>query len=172
MFKLISMKKIIALLCCLVIIACDDGNFDAPAFDFEETVYGCDVINSEHVLYRLASSESLIVTLTTSQLKNEVGLVEVPISSTNVVYRTFSSEVTQSYFCQSIPPTEPEVLANWVGAAGSDNIILIDTVEELNDNDELIGYRHSISFENLRLESGQNFIVYEVYDFGEYVTDL
>ena len=166
------MKKVFAFLLCVLVLSCDDGDFDTPAFNFDETVYGCDVINNEHVLFTLANSEALIVTLKTSELKNEVGVVEVLINEDNTIYRTFSSDVTSSYFCQSVPPTEPEILSNWLGVSGSTNKIIIDTQEELDENDVLIGYRHYISFENLKLENGSNFIVYETWTFGEYVTSL
>lgn len=166
------MRRIIAVFFCCMTLSCDDGNIDLPAFDFEETVYNCEVINSEYVLFRLASSEALILTLKTSDLQNEVGINEVEISETNTIYRTFNEAVSESYFCQSIPPTTPEVLSNWTGVSGSTNLIIIDTQEELDEDDNLIGYRHSISFENLKLENGSNFIVYESYIFGDFITDL
>ncbi len=168
------MKKIIALLFCVLIVSCDDGNFDLPAFDFGETVYDCDVISNKYVVFRLASAEAIIVTLTTQQIKNEVTIdpIEVPISATNVIYRTFDAEISTSYFCEAIPPIEPGVLAHWNGVAGSSNSIFIETVEEFDANNLLIGYRHFITFQNLKLESGENFIIYEDEIFGDFVTSI
>ena len=168
------MKKFTLLFLLIFSFSCDDGYFDAPAFDFDETVYDCDVVASKYVLFRLATAESLIVTLTTQQIKNEVTVdpIKVAITSDNVIYRTFDTEISTSYFCQTIPPTEPRVVANWVGIEGSANFIVVETVEELNTDDVLIGYRHYISFENLKLLNGDNSIIYESDIFGEFVTAL
>lgn len=169
------MKKFFAALFCVLLVACDDGDFDLPAFDFGETVYNCVEINNEQVLFRIATAEALILTIGVENFKEEVTTepIEIPISEDNVIYRTFNGEVTPEYFCEPIPPVEPSVSANWVGIAGSENYILIETTEELDDDtNALIGYRHSISFQNLKLESGNNFIVYEEEYFGDYIIYL
>lgn len=168
------MKKFTLLLLCALCFSCDDGYFDAPAFDFSETVYDCDVVDNKYVLFRLAAAESLIITLTNQQIKNEVTTepIEVAVTGDNVMYRTFDAEVSSSYFCQTIPPVEPRVVANWTGSTGSASFIIVETIEELDENDILIGYRHFITFENLKLENGDNFITYEEEVFGEFVTYL
>lgn len=168
------MKKITLLFLLVFCFSCDDGYFDVPAFDFNETVYDCDVVDNKYVLFRLASAESLIVTLTTQQIKNEVTVdpIEVLITDENVLYRTFNGEISSSYFCQTVPPIEPQVVANWTGVAGTANYIIIETVEELDEDDILIGYRHFISFQNLKLQNGDNSIIYEEEIFGEFVTSL
>jgi len=168
------MKKITLLLLLVFSFSCDDGYFDAPAFDFSETVYDCDVVANKYVLFRLATAESLIVTLTTQEIKNEVTVdpIEVDITIDNVIYRTFNAEISPSYFCQIIPPVEPRVVANWTGIEGSANYIIVETIEELDANNILIGYRHFISFENLKLRNGDNSIIYEEEIFGEFVTSL
>ncbi len=168
------MKKFTLFLLCAFCFSCDDGYFDAPAFDFTETVYDCDEVDNKYVLFRLATAESLIVTLTNQQIKNEetIDPIEVSVTSDNVIYRTFNAEVSSSYFCQIIPPVEPRVVANWTGSAGSASFIIVETVEEFDEDDVLIGYRHFITFENLKLENGDNFITYEEEVFGEFVTYL
>lgn len=168
------MKKIIALLSILLIFSCDDGDFDVPAFEFNETVYSCDLNNSNYTLFRLSDTEALIVTLTTTQIKNEVStsVISTNISASNVIYRTFSSDINNDYFCEDIPPVSPTVLSNWTGVSGANNQILIETVEELDDTSTLIGYRHTITFQNLTLENGNETITYTETDFGSFVTDL
>jgi len=168
------MKKITLLLILVFSFSCDDGYFDAPAFDFGETVYDCDVIANKYVLFKLATAESLIVTLTTQQIKNEVSTdpIEVAITSDNTIYRTFNGAISSSYFCQTIPPIDPQIVANWTGVAGTSNYIIVETIEELDANNILIGYRHFISFQNLKLENGDNSIIYEEEIFGEFVTGL
>lgn len=168
------MKKIIALLFCISLLSCDDGDFDIPAFDFDETVYNCDLSNNSYTLYRLSDTEALIVTLTTSQIQNQVStsVISTNISATNVIYRTFSDTVSQSYFCENIPPVSPTVLSNWTGVVGANNKILIETIEELDATSVLIGYRHTITFQNLTLESDSGSLTYSETDFGSFVTDL
>ncbi len=167
------MKKIFVLLFCTTLLSCDDGNFDVPAFSFAETVHNCDVNNNSYTLYRLSDTEALIVTLTTTQIQNQVSTstISANISATNVIYRTFNDTVSQSYFCEDIPPVSPTVLSNWTGVAGANNNILIETVEEF-DASTLIGYRHTITFQNLTLENGGNSLTYSETDFGSFVTDL
>lgn len=168
------MKKIIALLFCVICFSCDDGDFDLPAFDFAETVYDCDLIGNEYVLFRLSEAESLIVTLTTNQIKDEVTdePILAPITESNVIYRSFDSEISPSYFCESVPPITPVVLSNWTGVAGSSSNISIETIEELDDDDIVIGYRHDITFENLKLQNGENYIIYQEDYFGYFITYL
>jgi hypothetical protein len=169
------MKKLLVFLFCISLLSCDDGDFDVPAFDFEETVYDCDVNNNSYTLYRLSDTEALIVTLTTSQIQNQVSAstISTGISATNVIYRTFNDAISQSYFCTNVPPVSPTVLTNWTGVAGSNNNILIDTVEEFDTtNTNVIGYRHTITFQNLTLENGGESLTYSETDFGSFVTDL
>lgn len=168
------MKKIIALLSLTFLFSCNDGDFDVPAFEFSGTVYNCDVNNSNYTLYRLSDTEALIVTLTTNQIKNEIStsVISTNISASNVIYRTFSSDISGNYFCEDIPPVSPTVLSNWTGVSGTDNIILIETVEELDDTSVLIGYRHTITFQNLTLENGNETLTYTETDFGSFVTSL
>ena len=168
------MKKILTLIACILLISCDDGDFDVPAFEFDETVYNCSLKYNSYTLFRLSNSEALIVILTTSQVRNKVSTTSIttPISSTNVVYRTFNGDVSESYFCEDIPPLTPTVLTNWTGVTGDFSEIIIETTEELDNTSTLIGYKHTISFQNLILESGNSSIVYVEELFGSFITSL
>jgi hypothetical protein len=168
------MKKIIALLSLVFLFSCDDGDFDVPAFEFNDTVYNCDLNGSNYTLYRLSDTEALIITLTTTQIKNEIStsVISTNISASNVIYRTFNADISADYFCEDIPPTTPTILSNWTGVSGTSNQILIETVEEFDDTATLIGYRHTISFQNLTIENGNETITYTDTDFGSFVTDL
>lgn len=168
------MKKILTLIACILLFSCDDGDFDIPAFEFEETVYNCSLKDNSYTLFRLSDSEALIIILTSSQIKNKVSTspIILPISSSNVVYRTFNDAVSESYFCEDIPPLTPTVLSNWTGVAGGSNEIIIETIEELDSNNTLIGYKHTISFQNLILENGNSSLVYVEELFGSLITSL
>ncbi len=168
------MKKIISLIVCILLFSCDDGDFDIPAFEFDETVSNCSLKDNSYTLFKLSDSEALIIILTTSQIKNEVSttMITTPISSSNVVYRTFNNTVSESYFCEDIPPLEPSVLSNWTGVVGDSNVISIETNEEVDDTNTVIGYKHTISFQNLTLENGNNTLVYVEELFGDFITYL
>lgn len=166
------MKKLIAFLLLISFSACDDGDFEVPSFDFNETINSC----GEYVLYRTNSdrTEAFILVLSTSVIKDEVSTtpLKVYISATNTQYRIFNGAVGSDYFCQDVPPTEPIVTKNWEGVAGTNSYIEVETTENLNDDDELIGYKHNITLYNLRLQSGTDFITYEKYSFGVFTTSL
>jgi hypothetical protein len=168
------MKKILTLIACLLLISCDDGDFDVPAFEFNETLYNCPLKDNSYTLFTLSDSEALIIIVTTSQIKNKVSTspLTLSITSSNVIYRTFDDAVSESYFCEDIPPLTPAVLSNWTGVAGDSSAIIIETTEELDNTNTLIGYKHTISFQNLTLENGNSSLVYAEELFGSFITSL
>lgn len=169
------MKKLISfVLCFSLLISCDDGDLDIPAFDFTETVYNCDLKNDNYTLFRLGISEAIVVTLSDDVLKNEVTTepIKVGVTETNVIYRTFSDGISEAYFCDDIPPTTPTITSNWTGVSGASNLILIETVEEFDAQNVLVGYKHHITFQNLKVEKDNQFLAFEEGVFGDFVTEL
>jgi hypothetical protein len=169
-----SMKKIFAALFILLNLSCNDGNFEIPSFEFEETVNYCD----EYLLYKLSTNEqleTLMVTLTTQQIKNSEEIVApvqvAPTGLFQVTYRIFDDKVTSSYFCSLVPPTEPKTVKNWVGI---DGIIFVRNEAVFNDDEtEIIAYNHIISIENLVLENGENKMKFDaIYEYGEFQTPV
>ncbi len=166
------MKKVLFIfLSIFAFYSCDDGDVDIPAMDFDEEVNRCDLIFNDYTLFRLGGSEALIVLLSNSVLKEEetTDPIYVAITETNVMYRTFNNSIDKNYFCNAIPPTSPTVLKNWTGVRGENNNIVVETVAEKDGSDNITGYKHTITFENLNLENGGNFIIYEETDFGEII---
>lgn len=163
------MKKILILVLCISFWSCDDGDLDIPAFEFEEQVYGCDLKEGTYTIFKMGIAEAIIITLPDDVFKNEVSTVpyEVLISEKNVVYRTFNSEISSSYFCNDIPPVAPTILSNWTGVPSTTSKILIETVEDLDFSGTLVGYVHIITFENLKVENGPEYIAFEDAEFGE-----
>lgn len=166
------MKKLITFFLCLIIVACDDGDIDIPAFEFEDDVYNCDVRNGDYTLFRLGIAEGIVLTIPDTYFKEEEISQSLAITADNVIYRTFSSTVSPAYFCSDIPPTEPTILSNWTGVSGASNLILIDTYEELDDLGVLIGYTHNITFQNLKVEKGEQYLAFEEGTFGEFYIPL
>ena len=168
------MKKIIGSLFIVLNFSCNDGNFEIASFEFEETVNYCD----EYLLYRLSTNgqkETLMVTLTTQQIKNSDDLVApVPVTVNGfytVTYRIFDDQVTSSYFCSLVPPTEPKTVKNWEGIAGT--IFVQNEAVYNNDETEIIAYNHIISIRDLVFESGENTLKFDAfYEYGEFQTSV
>jgi len=166
------MKKIIAFLFLIVITGCDNGDFEVPSFQFLETVNRC----GEYVVHRTNTekNEALILVLNTTVIKNQVTTtpLQLPITSENMQYRIFSGPINTTYFCQTLPPTEPSVLKNWTGVSGTNSLIQIETTENRNTTNELIGYKHKINLLNMRLQNGHESITYENFYFGTFIISL
>jgi hypothetical protein len=168
------MKKIFILILCINLWSCNDGDLDIPAFEFEEQVYGCDIKNGTYTLFKMGVAEAIIITLPSDVLREEVTTVpfEVLVTTSNVVYRTFSSKISASYFCNDIPPVVPTISSNWTGVPSATSKILIETVEDLDFSGTVTGYVHQITFENLKVESGSEYISFENAEFGKITIEL
>ncbi len=166
------MSRILLALFLISIYSCDDGDFEIPSFDFNDTVNSC----GTYVVYRTNSSqtEALILRLTDQEIIPEetTSQRELSITTENVQYRIFDGEISNNYFCADIPPTEPIVTRNWTGVPGADNFISIDTTAVLDDNLDVIGYEHSITIHNLILESNDESMTFETYEFGSFTINI
>ena len=125
-----------------------------------------------YTLYRLSSDEqreALIITLTDQQIRKDldpVSPVSVRENSTyTVTYRLFDDQVSDSYFCASVPPIEPVVLKDWRGVSGTiavENHPVYDLEEE-----NIIGWRHDIVLIDVVLKiNDQELKLDETYVFG------
>lgn len=132
--------------------ACDDGDLQIETLDFDSaTIQNCDPVSAEtaNVLFKLNTTEALILELPSGALKNEVseGEVAYTVSSTGttkVTYRTFSDDVSNNYFCSEIPLTEPTVLDEIIAEGGE---VLITTT--LNSDE--VTYEHEIKLSSISL---------------------
>ncbi|MDR6302213.1 hypothetical protein [Mesonia maritima] len=147
------MKKFISIfifiLCCS---ACDDGDIIVTSFDFDEdaqlttcTEQG-ENPNQEviRLLYTTNSepSESLSLSLTQPDFTGKFeGLAEqdsivVDLNQNNrLVYRTYNGPISGSdYFCNDIPPSEPQVEDEYISTNGG-RVIITTTIIEQDDND-------------------------------------
>lgn len=143
----LKMKKVLMLLIILLSFSCDDGDLDISSFEFEDEVNLCGT--KDYTLYRLSTNEqreALIVTLTDQQIRKDEDIV-LPVNVTlsgdyTVTYRLFDDQVTDSYFCASVPPVEPTVVKDWRGVSGTifvENQPIYDT-----DGETITGWRHYI----------------------------
>ncbi|NLP56965.1 hypothetical protein [Lutibacter sp. B1] len=166
------MKKLVILFLLFTIAACNDGDFDVPAFDFTENLNKC----GEYVLYRANTdkTEALILTLKEGHLTTDSFNVSNNITLT---YRVFDESFGTNYFCQSIPPSSPKVLKE-LKADSNTSVNIIETVEtEIRIDtlstgvkiDTIVTSSYEINFTDMVLKNDQNDkIYYESYDFGTF----
>ena len=148
------LKKIIALSIVLFFISsCDDGDFNVPSF-----VFGTDVENcGDLILFNISddNKEALIFSLNEDNESDNNAFFKTPMTDVvfdlnEISYRIFSGNISGSYFCQSIPPSTPNIIEEWNGNGTlivNNQIILDDNdgVEELDltidsDNDGVFDY--------------------------------
>ena len=160
--KLLLMKKLLILFLAFTLNACNDGDFDVPAFEFTETVNQC----GEYVLYitNTTKTEVLVLTLPQTAIDTIVSVQSLPISATvTATYRIFDVGITNKYFCQDIPPLEPKIIKELKADDGG--IVNITTTKVLKDS-ILTGYSHEITISKLLLEDGNESIYHESFVFG------
>ncbi|TMM53927.1 hypothetical protein FEE95_18715 [Maribacter algarum] len=139
------MKKILCLGILALLFSCDDGDLQIETIDFDSaTIQNCDAVSAEtaNVLFKLNTSEALILELPSGAIKNEVsdGAISTAVTASGparATYRTFSDNVSTNYFCNDIPLTEPTVIEEIIAQGGE---VLITTTL----NADGVTYEHEI----------------------------
>lgn len=157
------MKKLIAFFIAFTLFSCNDGDFDVPEFEFTETVKTC----GEYIIYRTNTegTEVIILNLSPSNLGTSEGEKDVNLSSNvTVSYRIFDEAITDSYFCQDIPPATPIILKDLIAESGTLNIT---TTAIKSSTEEITGYKYFITISDLLFNDVKERIYFESFDFGE-----
>ena len=115
------MKKIILLFFAFSLVSCNDGDFSIPSFAFQDI----EIANCGNVVfYKISDSkkEGLILQLGISNENDTI--FRTPMtnksyalsdgSQHNIRYRIFNDLLSDSYFCQNIPPSCPSVSKEWL----------------------------------------------------------
>jgi len=144
------MKNILCLSLLVFLIACDDGDLQIETIDFDSaSIQNCDQISVEtaNVLFKLNSSEALILELPNGAIKNETseGQVEYAVTVSGpakATYRTFSDNVSTDYFCSDIPLTEPTVVEEIIAQGGK--VLITTTVNDIGTT-----YAHEIQLSTI-----------------------
>lgn len=161
------MKKLGILIAFLSFFACNDGDFDVPAFEFSQTISGC----GDVIMYVTNSSKTEVLALTVNpaQFTTTVGEKEFSLGETasatsiKATYRIFNEGIDNKYFCQAIPPLTPKVVKELIASNGK---VLIKTVEVKNDKDIVTGYEYTISFKELLFNDSSERVYFETFSFG------
>lgn len=174
------MKKFIVLLVCAFIFnGCNDGELTIQTFNFDPAaaINSCSVNNG--LFFKVKNNEALILKTPITTFANTVTPANSPrtlvINSTNqVIYRSFNSIISTSYFCGSLPPATPAVTEEWYasdGIAGTSGLIEVTTTQILNPTTNAVtGYNHYVVFKNISFSNGGKSFSYQNYVYGNFVT--
>lgn len=156
-------------------VACDDGDVIITTFDFDTVELNVCGGVGDYVFFKINNTnlETLSLKLSTqdSILIRQDTLTFSIDASTNVVnYRTFNVDIPSSYFCNSIPPTTPQVITNFTSSEGvatlftriTDTLITGIGIEQ----DTSFVFTTSIVLNNLRLENDNETITQETLELG------
>lgn len=127
------MKKILVILSVFFLGSCDDGDIIVTSFDFEEqTLQTCTDFDFVYFKINPDNNETLALQFsTTLPFQTEQGERQISLSSSNqVTYRRFNSNVTASYFCNAIPPTEPTVVEEFTSNVGDITLVTDGTLDD------------------------------------------
>ncbi|WP_272862629.1 hypothetical protein [Aureisphaera galaxeae] len=120
--------------------SCNDGDVIVTSFDFDDsTLQDCGEAGG-YVFFKINSGSTETISLrlgTSDQLFLESGTRTFTLdASTNFVnYRIFNSTVTNTYFCNEVPPSDPSISIEYFGNAGTASLT---TVTGLDDDDSIV----------------------------------
>jgi len=165
------MKYLLHIFLLVLIISCDDGDLQIETIDFDAitTIQFCNTLTAEtaETLFKINDNESLILQLPADFLKNETTTETLTISipeDAQLLYRTFSSTVNDTYFCSTIPVINPVVNEEITAINGS-----VTVYTKLLDSNT---YEHEIQLQDISFvsETGIRITDLSVQNFGTVVT--
>lgn len=166
------MKKYFLFSALFALLSCNDGDIQIETLDFSAvTAQNCGTLTADtNLFFKINDTETLILTLASGLLKNEVSETEITSAipeSSKLSYRTFSGPVASSYFCDSPPPATPIVLKEINAEKG---IVTINTVAG-----EIEGtFTHTIKLKDITLYDGDESRItdLEIEDFAVLTTTV
>ncbi len=152
--------------------SCDDGDLIIETIDFNDTsITFCESTTtiSSTLFFKLNTTEALVLELQSGILKNEVSADTIKSAipgESQLIYRTFSDNISKNYFCDAVPPITPTVVEEFVGEGGE---VFITTVQ--SESDTTI-YEHKIELSGISLVNslGQRITDLQINDFGTITT--
>ena len=172
------MNKYFFFLLAIIITSCSDGDLQIEALDFDSSAldFCSDLEGGEDIdrtlFFLISDDETLILELQSGLIDNVISDDNTSTigSNTDLTYRLFSDNITNSYFCDDIPPVTPTVLEEIPATAGTVTVeTTLDTVTATNKN-----YNHQIIIDNVSLENsaGERLTDEAGFDFGLYTTTI
>ena len=174
------MKKYASLLLFAFLLnGCDDGNVTVDTIDFT-TVTAQSCTDTNELIYKLKSQESLLLQMPTKTLKNDPTDVDKPAifnindNTFRLVYRSYDGKVETTNICSLIPPTTPNVIQQWNASEGTIEITTTATYtsNETLGSTSISGYNHNIVIKNVTYPvSGIN-VTEPIITFGDFKTTI
>ncbi|MEX0314777.1 MAG: hypothetical protein AB3N18_11410 [Allomuricauda sp.] len=156
-----------------LMVSCSDGDLQVETIDFNDiALQFCSDPNpsSNNILFKINATETLILDLQSGALNN--GTVGETITTTSTIpgqstltYRNFSENVTNTYFCDDVPPATPTVTQE-IGA--QDGVVTIVTVAD----SEGTNFTHTITLSGISFiaDNGERITNLTIDEFGEVTT--
>jgi hypothetical protein len=166
------MKRFFFLPLFVIFLACNDGDLQIESIEFDSvSIETCEstITTASTVFFKINGEEALIIELQSGILQNEVSqdtIVSTLPGQSNLVYRLFNAAVSNSYFCDAIPPTTPTVLEEIEAVSGE---VLISTIQNPSDSTQ---FEHTILLSNVTLinEQGERITDISINEFGTITT--
>lgn len=121
-------KYLILILGILVLQSCDDGDVIVSDFNFDEesSLNVCNLGNNKRILHIVTeSNEAISLTFQKNIIENitdvlNPGTFSVPITNSNLInYRRLDDFINSNdYFCQDLPPSEPNITEEFQSTSG------------------------------------------------------
>jgi len=134
------MKKLLLILGFTVLLnACNDGDLIVTSFDFDNAnLETCGSLETV-VFFKINSEaqESISASLTDANgffLQTDTVDYVLDGTSNFANYRKYTEAIASNYFCSSVPPTSPQVTADYFASSGTARLT---TATTLDDNDNL-----------------------------------
>jgi len=164
------MKQVLYLGLLALMMSCNDGDLSIETIDFDSVdIRTCEsaVTTQSSVFFKINDDETLILTLQSGVLRNEVSESEIESNvpgQSQLTYRIFSDQVSNDYFCDAIPPIEPMVVEEINAESGS---VFVNTVAL-----DSVTFEHTIRLDNVSFVTGTDVRITDlrINEFGTVTT--
>jgi hypothetical protein len=154
------------ILCLLA--ACADGDLDVEALDFDSVgINQCGTATTQtEIFFKTSDNQALILDLGSPRLPSVDNSQSFTIpGQVDLIYRIFDDDVSQSYFCDDIPPVSPRVTEEIEASGGT---LTIESTTEEGSNT----VTHVLSLQDITLinASGDRVTDLTISNFGTITT--
>lgn len=160
------MKYLFGILFFTLFLGCDDGDLITENFVFDTaTLQKC---SNSNILYKINGSESLVLNTPDTSFPNVSGSQSIAISgATSLAYRKYTATIAENTICNT--PTVP-LEDQWNVIGGS--VEIVTNAVYATNNITIVAYNHNIKFKNVTFVTKEKQIVYDIYNFGDYRTEV
>ena len=150
------------------------GNYRTEVIDlaFNFTASTTQKCSNNQLIFKFNATKVLLLDLEPSLFANTVTPVNTPRTAlingtTNkVIYRVYSGNLSNTFFCSSITPTTPSLQEEWIadnGVLNTSGIIKVTTVATTNPT----GFRHTVVLNKTTFKNG--ILTYSPAPNGDYI---